>query len=325
MMMGMDFHELIVAAVSLIGFISLYKLILSFFRWVWIIFLRPPKNLKDYGSWAIITGSTDGIGKAFAFELASKGLNLVLVGRNPSKLEATSNEIHKRFNNNKVEIKSLVIDFEKSSGEEICEVMEDGIEGLDVGILINNAGVAFPYARFFHEIDLELMNSVLKVNIDGSTWITKSVLPSMLKKKKGAIVNIGSGSSVCLPSYPLFSIYAAAKAYIAMFSKSIYLEYKKQGIDVQCQIPLFVATKMTKFKRSSLFIPSAETYSKASMKWIGYDHLCLPYWPHSLQWFLLYALVPDALLNQWIFRYFRGMRIRGQQKDSVKFNHHHNE
>jgi 17beta-estradiol 17-dehydrogenase / very-long-chain 3-oxoacyl-CoA reductase len=45
------------------------------------MFLRPPKNLKEYGSWAIITGSTDGIGKALAFELASKGLNLVLVGR----------------------------------------------------------------------------------------------------------------------------------------------------------------------------------------------------------------------------------------------------
>ncbi|XP_044489771.1 very-long-chain 3-oxoacyl-CoA reductase 1-like isoform X2 [Mangifera indica] len=272
----MDSDELIIAAVSIIGFISLLKPILSFFQWVWTMFLRPPKNLKDYGSWAIITGSTDGIGKAFAFELASKGFNLVMVGRNPAKLEATSNEISRNFNNNQAEIKTLVIDFEKLSGEEICKVMEKAIEGLDIGILINNAGVAYPYARFFHEVDSELMNSVLKVNIDGSTWIAKSVLPVMLKKKKGAIINMGSGSSVCIPSFPLFSIYAATKAYIAMFSRSIFLEYKKEGIHVQCQC------------------------------------------------FLL-RLVPDALLNRWIFHVFLGHRIRGQQKDSIKAKHRRNE
>ncbi|KAH7570407.1 hypothetical protein JRO89_XS05G0102400 [Xanthoceras sorbifolium] len=253
------------------------------------MFLRPPKNLRDYGSWAVVTGSTDGIGKALAFELAEKGLNLVLVGRNPSKLEATSNEIHETMisDEREVEIRTLVVDMEKSSGEEIARAVEEGIEGLDVGVLVNNAGVAYPYARFFHEVDVELMESVLKVNVDGPTWVTKAVIPVMLKKKKGAIVNIGSGSSVIVPSYPLYAIYAATKAYLAMFSRSIYMEYKEKGIDVQCQIPLFVATKMTKFKRSTFFIPSPKMYSKASIRWIGYEHLCLPYWTHSLQWSLL--------------------------------------
>ncbi|MBA0682499.1 hypothetical protein Goari_024214 [Gossypium aridum] len=94
-----------------------------------------------------------------------------------------------------------------------------------------------------------------------------------------------------------------------MFSRSINLEYKKTGIDIQCQIPLFVATKMTKFKRSSLFIPSAEMFSKASLRWIGHDeHLCVPYWPHSLQCFVLNAL-PDSLKDPYIFHYFLGMLI----------------
>ena len=90
--------------------------------------------------------------------------------------------------------------------------MEEAIDGLDIGLLVNGAGLAYPYARFFHEVDLELMDAIIKVNLEGATWITKAVLPTMIKKKKGAIVNIGSGSTVVLPSYPLVTLYAATKA-----------------------------------------------------------------------------------------------------------------
>lgn len=105
--------------------------------------MRPPKNLKEYGSWAIITGSTDGIGKAMAFELASKGLNLLLVGRNPLKLEATSKEIRDRLD---VEVKFVVIDMQKVEGVEIVKKVEEAIDGLDIGLLVNGAGLAYPYA-----------------------------------------------------------------------------------------------------------------------------------------------------------------------------------
>ncbi|WRX15195.1 Short-chain dehydrogenase/reductase SDR - like 10 [Theobroma cacao] len=90
------------------------------------MFLRPPKNLKNYGSWAIVTSCTDGIGKALAFDLASKGLNLVLVKQNPLKLEATSNGMCERFGA-KINIRNVVIDLAKSSGEEIAKMMEDDI------------------------------------------------------------------------------------------------------------------------------------------------------------------------------------------------------
>lgn len=208
----MELQDFVILTVSTFGFISVFKFSINFLKWVWVMLLRPSKNLKDYGEWAVITGSTDGIGKALAFDLASKGLNLVLVGRNPSKLEATSSEIHEKYGG-QVGIKKVVIDLAKYSGEEIAHLMEEGIRGLDVGILVNNAGVSFPYARFFHEVDLELLDGIRKVNIEAATWITRSVLHSMLKKKKGAIVNIGSGSTMAGSSNPLYSVYAASKAY----------------------------------------------------------------------------------------------------------------
>ncbi|KAF2292819.1 hypothetical protein GH714_029186 [Hevea brasiliensis] len=284
------------------------------------MFLRPPKNLKEsYGSWAVVTGSTDGIGKALAFELASKGLNLVLVGRNPSKLEATAKEIRARNgkNNDQLQIKTSVIDLARSNGDEISRAIEECIEGLDIGVVINNAGLAYPYSRFFHEVDLELMESIIKVNAEAATWVTRSVIPVMLKKKKGAIVNIGSASSVAIPSYPLNAIYASTKAYLAMLSNCISLEYKHQGIDIQCQIPMLVATKLIRIKKSSLMVASPEKYAKASLRWIGYERICCPFWSHSVQWFILQAL-PDALLNWSLFRYYLGMRSMGLKKDSLR-------
>lgn len=310
----MEFQAVILVSVATLGFISLCSPIINLVKWVYIMFLRPPKNLKrSYGSWALITGSTDGIGKAIAMELASEGLNLVLVGRDSLKLESTSSEIRHRIGD-RVSIRTIVIDFAKVGGEEIEKRIGEEIEGLDVGVLINNAGLAYPFARFFHEVDLGLMESVVGVNIVGATWVTKAVIAGMLKKKKGAIVNIGSGSSgAAVSSYPLYTIYAATKAYIELFSRCISLEYKQHGIDVQCQIPLLVATKMASIKRSSFFIPSPETYSKASLRAIGYEQISIPYWPHSLQCCLIRAL-PDVVQDCCLLRYFLGMRQRGLKK-----------
>ncbi|PON91414.1 Short-chain dehydrogenase/reductase [Trema orientale] len=308
----MEYQDFTMVIVCALGLVSFLKSSINFLKWVWIMFLRPPKNLKEYGSWAIITGATDGIGKALAFELASKGLNLVLVGRNPSKLEATSREIHGVVH--EVEVKSVVVDLAKSSGKEIVDIIGKETKGLDVGILVNNAGLAYPYPRFFHDVDLELMESILKVNMEAATWMVLSVLPGMLKKKKGAIVNIGSASTTIVPSYPLFTVYAATKAYLAMLSRCISIEYKQSGIDTQCQIPVFVATKMTKLKASSIFIASPETYSKASVRSIGYGHLCTPYWSHSLQWFITNAL-PDNLLNWCTYSYFVAVNKTAKLKE----------
>nr|GFD24948.1 very-long-chain 3-oxoacyl-CoA reductase 1-like [Tanacetum cinerariifolium] len=100
--------------------------------------------------------------------------------------------------------------------------------------------VSYPYARFFHEVDDELLNSLIKVNVEGTTRVTQAVLPGMLQRKRGAIVNIGSGAAIVIPSDPLYAVYAATKAYVDQFSRCLYVEYKNSGIDVQCQVNLFL-------------------------------------------------------------------------------------
>jgi 17beta-estradiol 17-dehydrogenase / very-long-chain 3-oxoacyl-CoA reductase len=191
------------------GSLLALKFALAFLNWVYVNFLRPAKNLKKYGSWALVTGPTDGIGKGFAFQLARKGINLILVGRNPDKLKDVSDSIQAKYG--KTQIKTVVVDFAGDLSEGVGRISE-AIEGLDVGVLINNVGMSYPYARFYHEVDEELLKNLIKINVEATSKVTHAVLPGMLKRKRGAIVNIGSGAAIVIPSDPLYAVYAATKA-----------------------------------------------------------------------------------------------------------------
>lgn len=195
---------------SSLGFFVFLKQATSLANWVFIIFLRPPKNLKKYGSWAMVTGATDGIGKAFAYQLAQKGLNLILVSRNSAKLKSVSKEIQENYPT--TQIKTIAFDFSVGSLVGMNELLEEEIRGLDVGVLINNVGVTYPSARFLHEVDEQVWTNVVKVNVEGTTRVTMAVLRGMVERKRGAVVNIGSGAGIVVPSHPLFTVYAATKA-----------------------------------------------------------------------------------------------------------------
>lgn len=298
-----------------LGSLKLFIFLISIFRKLYVTFLRPPKDLKkNYGSWALVTGSTDGIGKAFAFQLARKGLNLILVGRNVDKLNDVSNAVKAKYG--QTQIKTVIVDFAGDLDEGIGKIKE-AIQELDVGVLVNNVGISYPYARFFHEVDQKLLDDLVKVNVEGTTKVTQAVLNGMLKRRKGAIVNIGSGAATVIPCDPLYAVYAASKAYIEQFSRSLYVEYKKSGIDVQCQVPLYVATKMSSIKRASFMVPSADGYARAALRSIGYEPLCTPYWPHSLVWAFAKCL-PESIVDAWRLQFCLKIRKRGQLKDSRK-------
>lgn len=165
MVIHLKTQPLFVLLLSFIGFITFLKNFIIFLKWIFITFLRTPKNLvQSYGSWALITGSTDGIGKAFAFQLAQKGLNLILVARNLNKLQQVSSEI--KTQNPNIKVKIIVVDFSFDVTKGIQE-MKKGIEGLDIGVLINNVGVTYPRAMFFHEVDENIWKNIVKVNLEG--------------------------------------------------------------------------------------------------------------------------------------------------------------
>ncbi|XP_066368996.1 very-long-chain 3-oxoacyl-CoA reductase 1-like isoform X4 [Miscanthus floridulus] len=114
--------------------------------------------------------------------------------------------------------------------------LREVVDGLDVGLLVNNAGVAKPCAVYLHEFDVDAWVKMIRVNLWALTEVTAAVLPGMVARRRGAIVNIGSGSTEAIPSFPLYTIYAATKRHVSQFSRSLYVEYRSKGIHIQCQV-----------------------------------------------------------------------------------------
>lgn len=173
-----------------------------------------------------------------ALELARLGLNIVLVGRDPAKLHDTSEAISKTAGT--VVVKTVILDLALVAtleGDDAMRRLREAVTGLDVGVLVNNAGVATPHAVCLHEADVEAWVRMLRVNVWALTEVTAAVLPGMVERGRGAVVNIGSGSGCldALPSFRLYAVYSASKKYVAQFSRSLYVEYRSSGIDVQCQ------------------------------------------------------------------------------------------
>ncbi|XBI06409.1 hypothetical protein VPH35_134430 [Triticum aestivum] len=196
--------------------------------------------------------------------------------------------------------------------------LREAVEGLEVGVLVNNAGLATPHAAYLHEVDVEAWVKMIRVNLWAVTEVTAAVLPGMVERGRGAVTNIGSGSTEALPSYPLYSVYAATKRYVAQFSRSLYIEYRGKGMDVQCQrnhrnhtdmplicpvqAPLYVDTKMVTnmVTREGLFswltMPTSDAYANAATCWIGHrSPICMPNLSHRLQWCLIH-FVPDRFI-----------------------------
>nr|CAB3487430.1 unnamed protein product [Digitaria exilis] len=179
--------------------------------WLYAAFLRPARPLRRrYGAWAVVTGATDGIGRALAFRLAASGLGLVLVGRSPDKLAAVSAEVKERHPG--AQVLTFVLDFAADGLAAKVDALAEFLRDLDVGVLVNNAGACYPYARYFHEVDEALVRNLIRLNVEAVTRVTHAVLPGMVERGRGAVVNIGSGASAILPSDPLYTVYAATKA-----------------------------------------------------------------------------------------------------------------
>ncbi|XP_025813146.1 very-long-chain 3-oxoacyl-CoA reductase-like protein At1g24470 [Panicum hallii] len=98
------------------------------------------------------------------------------------------------------------------------------------------------------------------------------------------------------------SSHTKIRRFVAQFSRSLYVEYKAKGIDVQCQAPFFVARRMVsslvQARRLSPFVPTADAYARAAVRWIGHGPLCTPVVGHQLLWCLA-GVLPDAA-HDWL-------------------------
>lgn len=250
-------------------------------------------NWKTLGRWAVVTGATDGIGKAYAQELAKRGLNIVLISRTREKLETVAEEIEKKY---VVQTKIIPVDFTR--GIEIYEQIENQIEDLDVGVLVNNVGMSYQYAEYFTKIPNgnKVLMDIINANVVACTMMMRLVLPQMVERSCGVVINVSSLSAIGL--VPLLSAYGATKLYMDYLSQSLQEEYRSKGIIIQSVLPEFVATKMSKL-RKSLTIPTPEEYVRWAMKTVGIESKTFAFPAHKLKGYfmeLLSTYFPSIIL-----------------------------
>jgi len=182
---------------------------------------------------AAVTGASGGIGAAFAERLASDGYDLIAVARSRQKLQRKAAAMRRRYG---VRVEVAVADLTCADAVRDVERRLAGASRLD--LLVNNAG--FGTAGTFWELDADIEEAEIRLNVLALMRLTRAVLPGMVARRNGAIINVSSLISV-IPN-PTVTTYGATKKFVNAFTESLAEELRGTGVRVQALCPGFTRT-----------------------------------------------------------------------------------
>lgn len=177
--------------------------------------------------WAVVTGASSGLGEGYAVRLAEQGANLILVARSADRLQDLAERLRSRH---RVEVRVMACDLTDRTAR---AGLIDKLRGLEVHTLVNNAG--FGSLGPFADLPEERISAELELNVVALTELTRTVLPGMRGRDRGAIINIAS--TAAFQPIPGFATYAAGKAYVLRLSVALWAELRDTGIRVLAVCP----------------------------------------------------------------------------------------
>lgn len=245
---------------------------------------RPGALASRYGPWAVVTGASDGIGRAMAVELAASGVHVVLAARRGDKLRELGGELNMKYG---VETRPLEVDLSEQAG--ITRILE-ATHGLDVGLLVAAAG--FGTSGPFLEADLENELDMLNVNCRAVAALTHGFGRRLVARGRGGIVLMSS--LVAFQGVPRAANYAATKAYVQSLAEGLRLELAPLGVDVLASAPGPVNSGFA--ERASMqmsFAQTPEEVARGTLSALGHSGTVRP---GFLARFLELSL---ALLPRW--------------------------
>jgi len=180
---------------------------------------------------ALVTGASSGIGREFAFQLAQKGYDLLLVARDIDRLEQVGLTAAQKFG-----VKYQVLRADLSQLSDIKKVAGALSTESDLEYLVNNAG--FGLNKALHKSSAEEEKALLEVLVTAPLMLTQSALGQMLEKNRGYVINVGS-----VAAWITSGTYSAAKSYLHSFTESLYAQYASKGIKISTVAPGFTRTE----------------------------------------------------------------------------------
>lgn len=186
-----------------------------------------PNQPHTGGGWAVVTGASSGLGALFAEQLAQRGLPLVLTGRDRPRLEAVRRRV---LDLTEVDVELVVGDLATPSG---VDALLAHLDGRPVEVLVNNAG--FGTYGPFADADATREHGMIGVNVDALVGLTHALLPGMLARGSGGILNVAS--VIAFQPAPYQAGYGATKAFVLSFSQALWAETRGSGVTVTALCP----------------------------------------------------------------------------------------
>ncbi len=229
--------------------------------------------------WAIVTGASSGIGAAIAEELAALNWNILLVGRDEKTLSAEAGAIEKKTG---AATLAVVADLSTTAGIECVKQMAEGLS-LSVGALVNNAGFGIhdAFLKSSGADEARMIDLQLKATLE----LTKIFLPEMIAKKSGRVLNVAS--VYAFSPVPNQSVYAACKAFMLSFSRTLAMELHGSGVTVSVLCPGITTTRFRASagmkEKKSAFAMTPEAVAKIAVRGMLRGKLIIvPGWHNTL-------------------------------------------
>ncbi len=186
------------------------------------------KKQEAGAGWAVVTGASSGLGALFAEKLAQRGLSLVLAGRDEARLAEVRQRVQRLAAG--IDVELVVGDLGGQAG---VEALAQVLNGRVIDVLVNNAGFG-TYGRLA-EVDADRDHDLIAVNVDALVRLTHAVLPGMLARGHGQILNVAS--TIAFQPAPYQATYGASKAFVLSFSQALWAETRGSGVTVTALCP----------------------------------------------------------------------------------------
>jgi hypothetical protein len=259
--------------------------------------------LRKYGPWALVTGAAQGIGAEFAEQIAAAGLNLVLVDVEADRLSERCNSLRERH---PVEIRPVVLDLRR---EDLLDSLLPEVAGLEIGLLVNNAGIA-KVAPFLPQERAFLLDQ-LHVNTRAVLLLTHAFGSEMKSRGRGGIIVISSGAAWVGSAWN--ANYAASKAWGRIFAESLWAELGEFGIDVLGFMPTSTDTAMLwrqAPKTPKTSVMSVEATVRSALHALGRKPSWFAGRLNRVAFGVMGSLLPRSLQIRFVSRVLRGMSSR---------------
>lgn len=206
-----------------------------------------------HGKKALISGASSGIGRSCAVALAREGVDLVVLGRRRERLEELADRVCREY---RIHVEPLAVDVRRNADlERLAREHPTCFTGLD--ILINNAGKAKGLDPL-HQGRLEHWEEMIDTNIKGLLYLTRLILPGMVDRKQGHVINIGSVAGHWL--YPSGAVYCASKFAVKAINEGMRLDLHGSGVRVTSVDPGLVKTEFAEVRFDGDRVRGAKVY-----------------------------------------------------------------